>query len=120
MEHTPKTFQSIQIYLTKSEESSRWILYSSLLLLSNNPNIWWYILHRISRPLKVKIKCIRVTTNEFVRQNSEIGGKIQMQVNPVGRQERSPPNTTPKTDPFFCTISKDRIFHILSSRVEPS
>ena len=36
---------------------------------------------------------------------------------PVRRQEISIQKATPKIDPFPCTISKDRIFHMLYSRV---
>ena len=58
-------------------------------------------LHRLSMIIKVYIKCLRVPTTDFVRKNTELVGRIQIQVNPVGRQEISHPKSTPKTYPFF-------------------
>ena len=58
-------------------------------------------LHRLSRILKVKFNWIRVPTNEFSIKNAEPGGIIQIQVIPVGRQERIPPKATPNIDPFL-------------------
>ena len=55
MSHTPKTFQDIHFYFTKSEETSRWILYSFLLCLGNNLNIYFLFLHSLSRLHKVKL-----------------------------------------------------------------
>ena len=43
MSHTSKTFQSIHTYSTKSEEFSIWILHWSLVFLSSNRNLCWYI-----------------------------------------------------------------------------
>ena len=39
-------------------------------------------------------------TTDFARKNSEPGGIIHIQVNPVGRQERSLPKATPRTERF--------------------
>ena len=99
--HTPKTFQSIHIYFTKTEESSRWIcthlfFVSSIILVFGG-----LFLHRLSRLLKVYIKWLRVPTTEFVRKNAELVQRIQIQVNPVVRQEISLPKATPKTYPLF-------------------
>ena len=86
MEHTYKTFQALQVFVAKIEIASRWILYSSVLCLRNNPSIWSYFLHRLSRILKVNIKWLRGATTYFSRQNAEPGGRIQIQVNPGVRQ----------------------------------
>ena len=66
--NTRKTFHAIHIYFLKREEASKWILYSSLLCLSNNHNIWWYILHRLSRLIKIGLKWIRVPKTDVARQ----------------------------------------------------
>ena len=50
-------------------------------------------------------------------KNTVQGGIIQIQLNPILRQEISLPKATTKKTPFFfCTISKGTICHILSSR----
>ena len=38
---------------------------------------------------------------DFAGKNSEPGGTIKVQVNPVGIQERIPPRKTPKKYPFY-------------------
>ena len=51
-------------------------------------------------------------------KNSEPEGIIQIRLTLFGGQERIPPKATPKI--VFCTISKDMVFHILSSRFKSS
>ena len=58
-------------------------------------------LHRISRLIKVKLIWIRVTTAEFSRKASELGGRTQIKLISVIRQERSLPKTIPKLFPFY-------------------
>ena len=86
MSHTSKTFQSIHVHLKKGEEAYTWILYSYFICLSNHPNIWWFILHRISRLLKFKLDWLRGPTNDSAEKNEESRGIIQAQVIPVKRQ----------------------------------
>ena len=57
-------------------------------------------LHRLSRILKIKLKWLRVSTADFASKNAEIEGRIQIQVNPVVRQEIIRQKVTPKTDPL--------------------
>ena len=45
-----------------------------------------FFLHWLSRIIKVKFECLRVPTTDFARQNTEPGGRIQIQVNIVGSQ----------------------------------
>ena len=56
--------------------------------------------HRLSRILIVKLNRIGVSSTAFLRNKSEPGGRIQIQVSPVGNQERSLPKSTSKMDHF--------------------
>ena len=82
--HSPKTFQAIHIYFTKSEEYSRWF-FNHLFFVSAIILIFC-IFNRLSRILKFYIKWLRLPTTDSVSKNAEPGGGIQIQVNPVGRQ----------------------------------
>ena len=68
MAHTPKTYQLIHIYFTKSEEYSRWVFYSSLLCLKNHPNMWCFFSQSIYNLIKVYLKFLRVSTTCFPRK----------------------------------------------------
>ena len=100
MAHTHITFQAIHIYFAKvkkpPDEFCTHLFFASTIILI----FGGLFLHRLSRLLKFKINWLRVPKTEFARQNSEPGVRIQIQVNPVGSQERSLPEATPKTDPL--------------------
>ena len=73
MAHTPKTFKAIHIYSKKIEDASIWIFThlffaSAIILIFSD-----IFLHRISRLLKVKLKRIRVPTDDFSRQKCRTG-----------------------------------------------
>ena len=121
MAHTLKTFQVIHMYFTKSEETSRCILYSSLLCLTNHPNIWWFILHRISRLLKVNINWLMSPTTDFSRQKFRIRMENPNSIKINWKARKKPSKGHTKNIPFvFCEISKNRICDILSSRLKSS
>ena len=121
MAHTPKILQSIRIYFTKSENPAdrfftRLFFASEIILIFGG-----LYFHRLSRLLNIKLNWLRVPTSDFARQKF--------------RNRRENPNSSKiscrarnklfkghtKNRPFiFCTISNDRICHILSSREENS
>ena len=86
MVHTTKTIQPIHIYSTKSEESSRRILSSSLLCLSNHPNIWWFnftwVLQYTQSQAQLAKGAKKLTLQD---KNAEPGVRIQIQVSSSGR-----------------------------------
>ena len=87
MSHTPKIFQAIHIYFTKSDKSSIWILCSSLLFLINNTNLGSYIFTQDLQATQSKYQIAKRDNNWILEeQNSYAGGIIQIQVKPVGRQ----------------------------------
>ena len=68
MAHTSKTFQSIQIYFTKSNKTPYGICInlffaSEIILIFGG-----LFLHRLSRLLKVNLNSIMVPTTDFARQ----------------------------------------------------
>ena len=64
MSHTPKTFQSIHIYFTKSEEASRWIFTHLLFASSIILTFGGLFLHSLFGLLKVNINWLRVPKTE--------------------------------------------------------
>ena len=111
----------MHIYFTKIKESSRCILYSSIIFLSNHPNIWLGFLHRTFRILKVNINWIRVPTTDFARQKWRTRRENTNSIKPSWRSRNKPPKGHTKNIPFVLrTISKDKICDILYSIVEPS
>ena len=77
--------------------------------------------HRISRILKVNLKWIRVTAIDFSRQKHITRGGNPKSEKPSWKARNEPPKCHTKNRPFvYCTISKDRICSILSSRVKSS
>ena len=113
MAQTPKTFQAIHIYSTNLKKYPdgfcNHIFFASAIILI----FGGLFLRRLSRLLKFKLGFLRVSTTDLTRRENKI------QVSSVGRQERILRKATPKIYLFFCKISKYRICHILSSRVEP-
>ena len=106
-------------YKQAKKESSRRILYSSLLYLSNHPNIWWYILHEIYRLLRLKQKWIRGTTNFFLSKTFRTRRENSNSSEQIWKTRNNPPKGCTKTDPFYSKKkSKDRICHIIYSSVE--
>ena len=77
--------------------------------------------HSLCRIIKVDIKWLRVPIINLEDKNTELGGRIQIQVILVGTQEISLPKFHIKNRPFFFfKISKYRIYHIISSIMESS
>ena len=74
--------------------------YSSIFCLSNHSDIWWFLY--IDSPgysnssLNVQ-QCQQLTLQD---KNNKQGGRTQIQLNPVGMQEISPPKSTQKTNPL--------------------
>ena len=106
MAHTPKKFQTIHIYLIKSEEASIWIFIhlffeSAMILIFGG-----LLLLRISWILKFKINWIRVPKLISKDKKPEPVGRIQIQLRSVERQKISLPRDTPKIDPFFLNFFK--------------
>ena len=61
----------------------------------------WLFLHRLYRLLKSNINLPRVTKTDFARKKSELGGRIEIKVNPVISQAISFPEVTPEIVPLF-------------------
>ena len=119
MTHTSKTLHVIHIYSTTSEESSRWNLYSSLFALVIILISSGLFLHRLSRLLTVKLKCLRAQKTGFSRQKCKTRRENTKSIKPSWKAINKPTIGLTKNRPYlFCTISKDRICHIISSRVE--
>ena len=91
MSHTPKTFQDIHFYFTKSEETSRWILYSFLLCLGNNLNIYFLFLHSLSRLHKVTLNWLRSLTTEFARQKFRTRRENPNSIQLIWKARKNPP-----------------------------
>ena len=71
--------------------------------------------------LKFNIKWIRVPTTDFTRQKCGTRRENPNSSELSWKARKNPPKGHTKNTPFFfCTISKDIICHILSSRVESS
>ena len=67
MTHTPKIFQAIYIYFTKSEEASI-LIFTHLFFVSSIILIFvGLFLQRISRIIKVNLNWIRVPTTDFAK-----------------------------------------------------
>ena len=78
-------------------------------------------LHRLSRILKFKLKCLRMPKNDFSGQKFRTRRENPNSSKPSWRSRNQPLQGHTNNRPFvFCKISKDRICHILSSRVESS
>ena len=78
-------------------------------------------LHRISRILKAKLDWLKMPTIEFSRQKCVTKRENPNSSKLSWMEIKKPPKGHTKNIPFvFCTISKSRICHILSPRVEYS
>ena len=78
-------------------------------------------MHRGYRLLKVKLNWLRVQTNDFERQKIIINRENTNLSKPSWRTRNNPPKGHTKNRPFvLCTMSKDVICDILSSRVKSS
>ena len=76
-------------------------------------------LHRISGILKVKLKWLRVPTTYFARLKFRTRKENPNPSKPSWKIRKNPPKGHTKNRCFvFFTISKGRIFNIISSRVE--
>ena len=101
MEHTPKTFQAINVHSQKFNKPLDGFFTHLFFTSSNNLIFGGLFLHRLSRLLKLNFNCIRVPTTDFAKKKSEPGGRTQIQVCSVGRQDISLPKATPKIHPLF-------------------
>ena len=78
-------------------------------------------LHSLSRKLKVNLNWLRVPTTEFSKQKCITRRDNPKSIKIIWKARKKPPKGHTKNKPFvLCTISKDRIFHILFSIVEYS
>ena len=78
-------------------------------------------LHRLYRLLKVKLNRLRVPTNAFSGKKSITRRENPNSSNLSSKARKKPPKDHTKNRPFVsCTISEDRICHILSSKVKYS
>ena len=73
----------------------------------------------LSRIIKVNLKCLRVPTSGFARQKCITSKENPKPVKSSRKAIKKLPKVKTKDRTFgFCTISKDRICHILSSIVQ--
>ena len=78
-------------------------------------------LHRIHILIRVIIDCISVPTNDFVKQKWITRGENPNSIQISWKARKRPTKVSTKNRPFvFCTFSKGRIGHILSSRLKLS
>ena len=80
MVHTLKTFQAIYIYFTKIEESSRWVLYSSIICLNNHPNMWGFIFTYAIQDTQIQSQLDEVVNKLLCKpkiQNQEVESKLK-------------------------------------------
>ena len=78
-------------------------------------------LHSISKPLKFNPNWLRATTTYFARKKFRSRRDNPNSIKLSCKSIKKPLKVHTKNRTFlFCKISKDRIFHILSSRVKSS
>ena len=105
MEHTFKTFQIIHINFTKVKNPPDGFCAHLIFALAIILIFRGLFLHTLYRLIKSKLNWLRVSTTDFERQIFRTRRQKQIEVNSVGRQERSLQNFTLKIELFFCTLS---------------
>ena len=121
MAHTPKNSNPYIFILQKVKKPPDGFFTHIFFALSIILIFGGSFFHRISRILKVNINWIRVPTTYSLRQKFRTRRYNTNSSNSSCKARKNPPKDHTKKRPFvFCKISKDRIFHILSSRVESS
>ena len=115
MAHTPKQFQFILKKVKKPPDGfcTRLFFALEIIVISSG-----FFLHRLSRILKIKLNWLSVPKTDFARQKFRTRRYNPTSSKPGWKASKKPPRGHTKIDPFFWIFSKDRICHILSSRVE--
>ena len=71
--------------------------------------------------MKVKLNWLRVPATYFLKQKCRTRGKNPSSSDLMWKARKNPPKSHTKNRPFvLCKISKDRMCHIISSRLESS
>ena len=120
-EYTPKTLQSIHIYLKKAK-NPQYVFYNHLFFALGIILIFCCLfLDRIYRLLKVKPDWLRNTTTEFERKKYRTRRENKNPCKLSCKARNMPPKGHTKNRPFvLCKISKDMIKHTLYLIVESS
>ena len=100
MAHTPRKFQAICIYYTKSEESSGWVLYSSLICLRNYPTIWWLIVKYYLQANQSKSQLSKGAKNWLCKTKMQHQEENQNSIKISWKARNKPPKGHTKTRPF--------------------
>ena len=119
--HTHLNIPGHTYLFDKKEETSIWILYSSIICLINHSNLWWFIFTWDIQDNKSKYQLDKVANNWLCEKKFITRRENRNSSKPSWKERNNPPKCQTKNRPFiFYTISKDRICHIISSRVESS
>ena len=119
MERTPKTFQAIHVYFTKVKNPLNGfcthIFFAQEIILIFG-GLFWHIIYRL---IKVKLKFPMVRTTDFSKQKCRTSRKNKNSSEPSWKKRKKTSEGHTKNRTFvLCTISKDGICQILSSRLE--
>ena len=120
MAHTPKIFQGIHIYFTKVKKPLEGF-FNNLFFTSEIILIFGGFLPTIYGVIIFNFNWIRVTTTYSARQKFRTRRENKNSSKLGWKSRNNPPKGHTRNRPFvFYAISKDKICHLLSLRVESS